>query len=82
LPDQGSKAFLVLPLIEIEDETTFTQIGVHKGQAHLLLIHCIQGSQMPGRVAAGRFDLDHLSAKIAQDAADRRPDGLGNIEDA
>jgi hypothetical protein len=37
---------------------------------------------MPARVAAGRFDLDHLSAKIAQDAADIGADRLSHIEDA
>jgi hypothetical protein len=80
LPGQGTKAFLVLRLMRIQDDTAFIQVGTDEGEAQLLCTYRQQGSHLPDRIPPGRFDFDNVSAKVAQNAAHVGSKWFGNIQ--
>jgi hypothetical protein len=41
-----------------------------------------EGSEMAGRIAAGRLDLDHVGAEVGQQPPGQRALEIGQIEDA
>jgi hypothetical protein len=55
---------------------------MEKGQAQRLLIRAEKGSQVPARVTPWGFDLDHVSAQVAQKTAHIGTEWCSNIQDA
>src|SRR5262245_13271851 len=80
-PGQGTKAFLALRLMHIQDDAAFIQVGMDEGEAQLFCTHRQQGHHLPARVAPGRLDLDNVSTKVAQSAAHVGPKWFGDIQD-
>src|SRR5262249_44866165 len=79
---QGPKALLVLPLLQVEDDTAFIHVGVDKGQAEVLLTSGEKRRQVTARIPTRRLDFDHIGAKVAQNAADKGPERCCHIQDA
>ena len=68
--------------MHIQDDAAFIQVGMDEGEAQLLCTHRQQGRHLPARIAPGRLDLDHVSAKVAQNAAHVGSKWFGNIQHA
>ena len=79
---QGSKALLVLPSLQVEEDAAFIHVGMDEGEAEALPARGEKGGQVPARIRPGRLDFDHVGAKVSQNAADKGPERCCHVQDA